>query len=436
MLRWVCALGLLAGVLPAQQLTLAPKGPFHVQDGRLIDAGGNPFLIRGTELPEFRAETVARHERSGEDFGAYSATSMSAIRLRFNLNAVLLPVSADAASSAELARVVRRANDLELLVIVPGELPETLRGLPNVVSDRGIELARGWAPDFDDPEACAQLPRDPAALTKTVVARLKEFDARGVSWIAPRYEAGVLVDDLFLQDGTSPESGWTCGGAPGERPGIGRIIQAYLRESEYRGLFVVSASGGLELPRGGFGIAYGPAMGAVSVDVTDSAGVTRKALMPFSSPGWGQINFVVPAASAAGPARLSVTRADGTRTTARVAIADTAPGFWTGVSCAGPAAGWSEGRKISACGGWRCETLPLASTKVRLMGSGFRNAAAGEIEVLVGGVRARVVSYGAAGPAGIDQLTIEVPKAVAGQGETDVVCRVRGRIANVVRLRV
>jgi hypothetical protein len=433
MLRWVAALGLLAGVLPAQQLTLAPRGPFHVEQGRLVDASGRPFLIRGTELPEFRPETVAHHERSGEDFGAYSGTSLSAIRLRFNLNAVLLPI---AEPSPELARVVQRANDLELLVIVPGDVPESLRGMPNVVSDKGIELARGWAPEFDDPEACAQLPRDPAVLTQTVVAKLKDFDARGVSWIAPRYEAGVLVDDLFLQDGTSPESGWTCGGAPGERPGVGRIIQAYLREAEYRGLFVVSASGGLELPRGGFGIAYGPAMGAVTVDVTDSAGVTRKAVTPFSSPAWGQINFVVPPASAAGPARMTVTRADGTRTMARVTIADTAPGFWTGVSCAGPAAGWSAGKKISACGGWRCETLPLASSKVRLMGSGFRNAAAGEIEVLVGGVKARVLSYGAAGPAGIDQLTIEVPRSVAGQGDTDVVCKVRGRIANVVRLRV
>jgi hypothetical protein len=433
MLRWVAALGLLAGVLPAQQLTLAPKGPFHVAEGRLVDASGRPFLIRGTELPEFRADTVAHHERSGEDFGAYSGTSLSAIRLRFNLNAVLLPI---AEPSPELARVVRRANNLELLVIVPGEVPESLRAMPNVVSDKGIELARGWAPEFDDPEGCAKLSPDPAVVTRMVESRLADFDARGVSWIAPRYEGGQLVDELFLQNGSSPDWGWTCGGAPGEKAGIGRVIQAYLRRAEYRGLFVVSASGGLELPRGGFGIAYGPAMGAVSVDVTDSAGVTRRAVMPFASPGWGQINFVVPPASAAGPASMMVRRADGTRTTARIVIADTAPGFWTGVSCAGPAAGWSAGKKISACGGWRCETLPLSSSKVRLLGSGFRNAAAGEIEVLVGGVKARVVSYGAAGPVGIDQLTIEVPKSVAGQGDTDVVCKVRGRIANVVRLRV
>lgn len=436
MFRWACALAILAGGMPAQQITMKPDGPFHVIAGKLVDAKGRAFLIRGTELPEFRADTANYQSRSADEFGPYSATSLSAIRLRFNLNAVRLPVARGSEKSPELARVVRRANDLELLVIVPGELPEALRGMPNVVSEDGIELAREWAPDFYDAAACAKLPADPAALTRMVQAQLADFDARGVSWIASRYEARQMVDDLFLQDGTSPESGWTCGGAPGERPGIGRIIQAYLRKAAYRGLFVVSASGGLELPRGGFGIAYGPAMGAVAVDVTDSKGVTRPAVLPFSSPAWGQINFVVPREAVAGPGEITVRRSDGTRISAKVAIADTAPGFWTGVSCAGPAAGWSAGAKISECEGWRCRALPLGSSRVRLMGSGFRNAAASEIDVQVGGVPARVVSYGAAGQPGIDQLTIEVPGSVMGQGETDVVCRVRGRIANVVRLRV
>ena len=43
---------------------------------------------------------------------------------------------------------------------------------------------------------------------------------------------------------------------------------------------------------------------------------------------------------------------------------------------------------------------------------------------------------GASGAPGTDAVTIELPVGVAGQGETDVICRVRGRIANVVRLRV
>ena len=93
MLRWAAAFAILAGILPAQQLTSAPQGPFHIEQGRLIDSSGRAFLVRGTELPEFRLDTVAGHLRSGDEFGAYSATSLSAIRLRFNLNAVLLPIA-------------------------------------------------------------------------------------------------------------------------------------------------------------------------------------------------------------------------------------------------------------------------------------------------------------------------------------------------------
>src|SRR5689334_5986195 len=88
---WVAVLVTLAG-LHSQQLTQAPHGPYRVLERKLVDAGGRRFLIRGTRLPRFESATVGQLTRSGEDFGPYSATALSAIRLRFNLNAVLLPV--------------------------------------------------------------------------------------------------------------------------------------------------------------------------------------------------------------------------------------------------------------------------------------------------------------------------------------------------------
>src|ERR1051325_9122759 len=133
-------------------------------------------LARGVRLPEFRLATLAYNSRSATDFGPYSATSLSAIRLRFNMNAVLLPLDRAGADSAEyaaeLAKLVRRANDLELLVVIPGELPRYLAGNPGVVSDAELELARGWEPDFDDPAACAKLPSDPAELSRRVREQL------------------------------------------------------------------------------------------------------------------------------------------------------------------------------------------------------------------------------------------------------------------------
>ena len=78
-----CAPGLLlfssvlfgATVLPPQdrqELTPAPRGPFHVTGNRILDAAGHPFLIRGTQLAEFRLQTEAYNYRSGADVGPYS----------------------------------------------------------------------------------------------------------------------------------------------------------------------------------------------------------------------------------------------------------------------------------------------------------------------------------------------------------------------------
>src|ERR1039458_3881164 len=115
--------------LPQQKLTTTPAGPFHVAGNRIVDAKGQPFLIRGTQLPGFHLP-AALSRTVGQQFGPYSATTLSTIRLRFNMNAVRLPVnvaddSSDPAWLPELGRVVRRANELELLVILAAQQPGT-----------------------------------------------------------------------------------------------------------------------------------------------------------------------------------------------------------------------------------------------------------------------------------------------------------------------
>jgi uncharacterized protein (TIGR03437 family) len=221
------------------------------------------------------------------------------------------------------------------------------------------------------------------------------------------------------------------------------------------------------VPRGGYAVAYGPVMAdrdlegrgprlprslaGIRVEVTDAKGVTRPAGINWASAGWGQVNFVVPAESAAGPAHMRVVRTDGSTSSANLTIADTAPGFRTGISCRGAVVGsmtqtFADGRKIegplSACKTLICAALPVpvaagAATRVRLIGSGFRNAAAASnIEVTVGGRRVPVVSYGSSGDPGVDQVTVEIPASLAGLGEADLLCRINGRIANVVRIRI
>jgi len=149
---------------------------------------------------------------------------------------------------------------------------------------------------------------------------------------------------------------------------------------------------------------------------------------------------------------MTIVRQDGTRTSTNFTIGDTAPGFWTEVSCRGPAVGsatqvFADGRtatsQISTCKGSDCRTNPIpvttgASTRVRLAGNGFRYAgSASKIEVTIGGMPVRVVSFGpSVGDPGVDQVTIEIPAAMRGLGETDLICHLNGRVANAVRIQL
>ena len=519
---------------PQQTLTPSPNGPFHIDGNRIVDAKGRPFLMRGTQLTEFHPRTMAHDNRYGRDFGEHSPTSLSAIRLRFNMNTVRLPL--DAAEStqpgyfSELAKVVRRANDIDLLVVLaadgspdfwsrcaaafksnrnimfdasPTSAPSvdvvrTIRSAgaaqPIIVGSTGSLLddpnliyasAPTFTPQFDalasrvptatfgldfdleNPAACAAIPQDPAAASALIESALNWFDTHQVSWTASVYQTGRLVKDLSLQDATSLENGWTCGPQQYPAPGIGRVVEAHLRSNEERGLFVVSAGGGPDVARGGFAIGYGPVMaardswaksgqtqlrlGGIAVQVTDSHGVNRPAPIFYATAGWGQINFVIPTDSATGPARMTIVRRDGSRESTQITIADTAPGFWTGVSCRGPAQGiatqqFADGHKsttqIQACEPGNCwpnaiPVAPGAVTRVAMKASGFRNVrSASEIVATAGGVRVPVISVAPGEDAGVDQVTIEIPPSLRNRGVVDLICHVNGRVSNAVQIKI
>jgi uncharacterized protein (TIGR03437 family) len=493
--------------LEQQEITPSPAGPFHISGNRIADSRGHAFLMRGTQLTEFHLQTVARDNRAGETYGPHSATSLSAIRLRFNMNTVRLPLDAREAGApkyfSELAKVVERANDIDLLVVLAAhdagsefwrECAAVFKDYPNVMFDVSSEeaavsairkagaaqpiIVKGssddaniiseemvahWDLPLDDAEACAALPADPSRVSAMLEAKLDYFDAHQISWTVSTFEPGKLIKDLSFHDATTLENGWTCG--PQTSAGLGRIVEAHLRASHERGLFVVSGSGGPDVARGALSLAYGPVMatrdakrsgaqapsklGGISVQVTDSAGVTRPAGMLWASAGWGQTNFVIPQDSAVGPAVMTVVREDGSRSSSNITIGNTAPGFMTGESCRGPAIGvateiYRDGRKasapISSCEGTKCKTLaismsPGAVTRVRLVASGFRYAqSASEIVVTIGGVRVPVIGYGPDTDPGMDFLTIEIPEELRGMGETDLMSHVGGRPSNAVRI--
>jgi uncharacterized protein (TIGR03437 family) len=328
-------------------------------------------------------------------------------------------------------------------------------------------LASGLDPELADAKECSTIPSDPTAASALVEDNLEYFDTHSIHWIISSFEPGKLIRDLSLHDATTLENGWTCGKPDSPAAGIGRIMQAHMRGSIERELFVVSGAGGIDIARGAFALAYGPVManhdaqslgpraprklGGISIQVTDTAGVTRPAGIFWASEGWGQTNFIIPDSSAPGPARMTVVREDGSQTATNISIADTAPGFITGHSCRGPAIGTAtrvfpdghtSASEISSCKGFDCRTLAIpvavgATTRVRILGSGFRHAvSAGSIEMRIGGIRVPVVSFGPYNAMGEDQVTIEIPPRLYGIGETDLICHLNGRISNATRIRI
>jgi hypothetical protein len=109
--------------LSVPAITPAPKGPYRVAGNRILDRDNRPYLIRGTRLAPLEGDRDEEKGSVATAFGPLSRTTLVTIRHRLNMNAVRLPISpADYTGNAEYrartGRVVQRANQLELLVIL------------------------------------------------------------------------------------------------------------------------------------------------------------------------------------------------------------------------------------------------------------------------------------------------------------------------------
>ncbi len=185
-------------------------------------------------------------------------------------------------------------------------------------------------------------------------------------------------------------------------------------------------------------------LAGLSVRVRDSQGVERLAPLFFVSPG--QINLQIPAGTAAGMATIKLSSG----ATGQLAIARTAASVFTanadgrGV----PAAvylvvrnGVTSYEPVARFDGNRYVPEPVrfdfTSDQIFLVlyGTGLRFGA--EVTARIGGLDANVAFAGAApGFAGLDQVNVQIPYAVRGRGELDVVLYVERTPANPVLIQV
>jgi uncharacterized protein (TIGR03437 family) len=198
-----------------------------------------------------------------------------------------------------------------------------------------------------------------------------------------------------------------------------------------------------------FGTNLPTSMTGLSIQVTDSAGVTRPATPIYTSAT--QLNFLMPAGTSTGVASVSITSpGDATPLVAQVEIATIAPGLFT-ENAAGLAAAYAvrvdaQGNQtilpaFSVQNGTAVAT-PIdlgASTDqvyLSLFGTGFDALITGMANVTVAGQTVPVTYYGPQGLAGLDQVNVLLPPTLAGSGASAVVFSEAGTTANTVHITI
>jgi uncharacterized protein (TIGR03437 family) len=193
-------------------------------------------------------------------------------------------------------------------------------------------------------------------------------------------------------------------------------------------------------------------LGGVTLLVTDATGAQHSAPLVFVSPT--QINFLVPAGTAAGAANFTVTNGTGNQTFAGTVQA-VAPalfsmsGTGSGVAAATAIitnAGNPQSQSplpVFQCAGSTCSSVPIAlgldtPIFVTFYGTGIRNRSSlNNVSVTIHGVSVPVLYAGPTpGFAGLDQVNVALTLNLRGSGESDVQLTVDGQTSNMVTINV
>jgi uncharacterized protein (TIGR03437 family) len=194
-------------------------------------------------------------------------------------------------------------------------------------------------------------------------------------------------------------------------------------------------------------------LAGVQVVVTDSAGTARPAPLYFTSPT--QVDFLVPAGTALGPASITLTNGSSSFVSL-MNVATVAPGIFsanangTGAPSAYVIPTSADGTNGQPLPVYQCGTTPGSCTPAALdlgspgstlslvlYGTGFRGRSSpANVTCNMGGLSVPVAFVGAQGETGLDQVNVVLPRSLAGSGNVNVSLVVDGQTSNTVTINV
>jgi uncharacterized protein (TIGR03437 family) len=192
-------------------------------------------------------------------------------------------------------------------------------------------------------------------------------------------------------------------------------------------------------------------LGGGTLSVLDSAGSLRLGQLFLAAPG--QVNFLLPAATADGRAQITFTSASGGVATGTVDVSPVTPSIFalggTNVAAAvavrvAASGGQSPVAVFQCNGASACIASPIDlgpagdAVFVTLFGTGLRkNSGLANVRATIGGTDVPAAFAGAQGEfAGLDQINIQIPASLRGKGEASITVTADGQTSNAVTINV
>ncbi|HEY6390896.1 MAG TPA: hypothetical protein VIX89_06440 [Bryobacteraceae bacterium] len=190
-------------------------------------------------------------------------------------------------------------------------------------------------------------------------------------------------------------------------------------------------------------------LGQITLTVTDSSGVPRRAPLVYVSPA--QINFVVPDGTAPGSASFAVTTAQTTAGLVQSVVPTLFSANSTGSGVAAATAIRTQAANpqmqspvtVFQCTSSGCVSVPISlgvdtPVYLTLYGTGIRNRSAlANVQVKINNISVPVQYAGPTpGFTGLDQVNVSLILSLRGSKETNVVLTVDGQASNVVTVNI